>query len=96
MVVSEKKQSSKSSGHIAVLGGGDIGFPLIFAGVIMKDLMLQNPEIIGFLKALIIPIFVSLALLYLLTTSQKDKFYPAMPYLTVGCFIGYFAVILFF
>lgn len=82
-------------GRIAVLGGGDIGLPLIFAGVVMKDLMLSNPELLGFLKTLIIPIFVSLALLYLLVSAQKDKFYPAMPYLTVGCFVGYFIVLLF-
>jgi len=84
----------KGVGKIAVLGGGDIGLPLIFAGVVMKDLMLSNPEIIGFLKTLIIPLFVSIALLYLLTSAKKDKFYPAMPYLTAGCFIGYFVVLL--
>ena len=43
----------KEAGKIAVLGGGDIGFPLIFAGVVMKDLMLNNIELIGFLKTLI-------------------------------------------
>ncbi len=79
---------------IAVLGGGDVGFPLIFAGVVMKDLMLGNPESVAFLKVLIIPVFVSLALFYLLVNSNKDKFYPAMPYLTVGCRVGYFAVLL--
>jgi len=79
---------------IAVLGGGDVGFPLIFAGVVMKDLMLGNPESVAFLKVLIIPVFVSLALFYLLVNSNKDKFYPAMPYLTVGCIVGYFAVLL--
>jgi len=82
-------------GRIAVLGGGDIGFPLIFAGVVMKDLLLNNPEIIAFLKTLVIPVFVTVALLYLLLKGQKDKFYPAMPYLTVGCIVGYFVVLLF-
>ncbi|MFH0868549.1 MAG: presenilin family intramembrane aspartyl protease [Candidatus Woesearchaeota archaeon] len=84
----------KGGGNIAVLGGGDIGFPLLFAGVVMKDLMLTNIELIGFLKTLIIPVFVSLALLYLLVKGKKDKFYPAMPYLTVGCVIGYLIVLL--
>ena len=82
-------------GRIAVLGGGDIGFPLIFAGVVMKDLLLSNPEIIAFLKTLVIPVFVTAALLYLLLKGQKDKFYPAMPYLTVGCVVGYLVVLLF-
>ncbi len=81
--------------RIAVLGGGDVGFPLIFAGVVMKDLMLKNIEIIGFLKTLVIPIFVSIALLYLLTKGKKDKFYPAMPYLSAGCFVGYLIIFLF-
>ena len=86
----------KGVGKFAVLGGGDIGIPLIFAGVVMKDLMLKNPELIGFLKTLIIPLFVSLALFYLLITAKKDKFYPAMPYLTTGCIIGYLVVLLLF
>jgi len=84
----------KGKGRIAVLGGGDIGFPLIFAGVVMKDLLLSNQEIIAFLKVLIIPVFVTLALLYLLIKGDKDKFYPAMPYLTVGCVVGYMFVLL--
>jgi len=86
----------KEKGRIAVLGGGDIGFPLLFAGAVMKELILTNPEPIGFLKTLIIPVFVTLALLYLLIKGEKDKFYPAMPYLAVGCVVGYFAVLLLF
>ena len=86
----------KEKGRIAVLGGGDIGFPLLFSGAVMKELMLANPEPIGFLKTLIIPVFVTSALLYLLITGEKDKFYPAMPYLAVGCVIGYFVVLLLF
>ncbi|MBU0472167.1 MAG: hypothetical protein KKF65_06060 [Nanoarchaeota archaeon] len=82
------------AGKIAVLGGGDIGFPLLFAGVVMKGLMLNNAELIGFLKTLIIPIFVSLALLFLLVKGKNNKFYPAMPYLTVGCIIGYLIILL--
>lgn len=93
-VMPKEKAVKEKGGKIAVLGGGDIGFPLLFAGVVMKDLMLKNPELIGFLKALIIPVFVSLALLYLLAKGEKNKFYPAMPYLTVGCVIGYLIVLL--
>jgi len=85
----------KEKGRIAVLGGGDIGFPLLFAGAVMKDLMLASTETIGFLKTLIIPVFVTFALLYLLITGEKDRFYPAMPYLSVGCVLGYLAILLF-
>lgn len=94
---SKKKKGTKLKKvnvRTAILGGGDIGFPLIFAGVVMKNLMLVEPEIIGFLKALIIPIFVSIALLLLLTKSKQDTFYPAMPFLTIGCLIGYGVLLL--
>jgi presenilin-like A22 family membrane protease len=93
----KKTKVKKAAGiKLAVLGGGDIGFPLIFAGVVMKDLMLSNPELIGFLKTLIIPLFTTLALMFLLFKGKQNKFYPAMPYLTAGCFIGYSIILLFF
>lgn len=79
----------KVKSNNAILGGGDIGFPLIFAGVVMKDLMLKEIVLTAFLKTLIIPLIVSFALLYLLVKAEKDKFYPAMPFLTVGCLAGY-------
>jgi presenilin-like A22 family membrane protease len=64
----------------AILGGGDIGFPLIFAGVAMKTMGA---------KALIIPLFAAAALMFLFVKAEKKKFYPAMPVLTLGCFVGY-------
>ncbi len=79
---------------IAVLGGGDIGFTLIFAGVVMQSLMLKNPLHIGFMKTLIIPVCVSIALLALLLKGEKNKFYPAMPVLSLGCLAGYFVILL--
>jgi presenilin-like A22 family membrane protease len=82
----------KPKGSVAVLGGGDIGFTLIFAGVVMKGLMLHESVLFGFLKTLIIPVFSTLALLFLLVKGQQDKFYPAMPVLSLGCFIGYLIV----
>ena len=90
---SSAKNSAKKT-HAAVLGGGDIGFTLIFAGVVMGDLMLKGSMIAGFLKALVIPIFVTIALLVLLLKGKKNKFYPAMPILSIGCFAGYLAVLL--
>jgi len=89
-----KKEDKKKAGMVmkikkvkmAILGGGDIAFPLIFAGVVMKNF--------GFLNSLIIPIFVSAALLILLTKSKKDKFYPAMPFLSLGCLAGYGFILL--
>ncbi len=75
------KNASTGDANVAILGGGDIGFPLIFAGVIMSQF--------GFAKALVIPAFAFLALAFLFAISKKGKFYPAMPFVSAGCFIGY-------
>ena len=95
-----KEAPSKSKGvlkkgkvQVAILGGGDIGFPLLFSGVVMKTLILDS-YLVGFLKTLIISVFASIALLWLLAKGKKDRFYPAMPFLTAGCFVGYGIVLL--
>ena len=72
----------------AILGGGDIAFPLLFSGVILKTM--------GFLPAIITSLTAAIALLILFVAAEKKKFYPAMPFITLGCFIGYAAVKLFF
>lgn len=98
--ISEKFQTKKSqkliqkpSGKsVAVLGGGDIGFTLLFAGVVMKVLMMQNTFLVGFLKTLIVTVTTTIALLILLMKGQQNKFYPAMPVLSLGCFVGYLIV----
>jgi len=87
--VKAKKKGKKSKFKsvkikTAILGGGDIGFPLIFAGVIMKE--------VGLLKVMVIPVFVSISLLLLLLLGKKNKFYPAMPFLSIGCLAGYGAL----
>ncbi|MBI2661425.1 hypothetical protein HYX09_04125 [Candidatus Woesearchaeota archaeon] len=87
-----KMQKTKSS--IAVLGGGDMGFPLIFAGVVMKGLMLQEAFTSSFLKASIIPVTTAVALLILLINGQRNRYYPAMPFLSLGAVIGYFIILL--
>lgn len=70
----------------AFLGGGDVGFTLLFAGVVMKTL--------GPLEALFVVGGASIALLLLFYYSEKSKFYPAMPFLTIGCFIGYILAVI--
>lgn len=65
--------------RIAILGGGDIAFPILFTSVAFYS--------IG-LKALVIPIFTTLALFLLLYKGKKKEYYPAMPFLTIGCFTG--------
>jgi presenilin-like A22 family membrane protease len=77
----------------AILGGGDIGFPLIFSGVVFKSLLLINTVEIAFLKATIISITTAIALLWLLVKAEKDKYYPAMPFISIGCVIGYLIIL---
>ena len=77
----------------AILGGGDIAFPLIFAGAVMKDLVIIYPQVTGILLSLIISVTAAVSLFILFVKAQKGKFYPAMPFITLGCFAGY-AIIL--
>lgn len=87
-----KKEKDHSSGSDAgsvtraILGGGDIAFPLIFAGTVMKTS--------GFSGAAIIPPFATLGLFMLLYKSKKGKFYPAMPFISAGCILGYIALVI--
>ena len=73
-----KQQRVKS----AILGGGDIAFPLLFSGVIMKTTA-------SFLIPAIITVCAALALFGLLVKGESNKFYPAMPFISIGCFAGY-------
>ena len=73
---------------IAILGGGDIAFPLLTAAAVLKTYALTGQ---GWL-ALIIPPCAAISLLLLLVASKKGKFYPAMPFISAGCFVGLFIV----
>jgi presenilin-like A22 family membrane protease len=67
--------------NLAILGGGDVVFPIIAAGVFFKTT--------GSLAlTLLVPLGAVLGLLYLFTISKKKKFYPAMPFITAGIFAG--------
>ena len=71
----------------AILGGGDIAFPLIFAATVMKATA-------SLPFALIIVLFSTIALSMLLFLSKPNRFYPAMPFISLGCFVGYALVFL--
>lgn len=81
-IVKKKAKTAKHKVKVrtAVLGGGDIGFPLIFAGVVLKE--------IGLWQSLMIPFFALLGLAILLWKADEKKFYPAMPFISAGCFLG--------
>ncbi|MBU2104545.1 MAG: hypothetical protein KKF67_02100 [Nanoarchaeota archaeon] len=66
--------------NVAILGGGDIIFPIITAGIVLRAWGLTSaiPVIIG----------AALGLSYLFFFSEKKKFYPAMPFITAGIFLG--------
>jgi|SRR3989344_1643054 len=66
--------------NLAILGGGDVVFPIILAGVVLRTL--------GLWQAVIIAIGATVALAYLFYRSEKGKFYPAMPFISIGCFVA--------
>ena len=75
-----KFEKAKVKVNLAILGGGDIIFPIITAGIFYKYF--------GLIPALIITLTATLAILYLFIFARKGKFYPAMPYLSGGMYIG--------
>ena len=89
---SDKKTSGRKAkkaveeDKVAIIGGGDIAFPLFFAGTTIAQF--------GFQKALIISVFAAMGLAALFAISKKGKFYPAMPFVSAGCFVGYGVAIL--
>ncbi len=95
----EKKKpvKTKVKSTVAILGGGDVAFPLLFSGSVINYLVkyMSITKELAFLETLIIPVFVMMALLILFYKAEKDKFYPAMPFVTVGAFLG-FAIIMIF
>jgi len=82
-----KNSKTKSGEHrkikvsLAILGGGDVVFPIITAGVVMLRLNSIIPALFVIFGALA-------GLTYLLMISEKKKFYPAMPFITSGIFLG--------
>lgn len=88
-------KSKKKKGvrvNMAVLGGGDICWTLIAAGVIMNtkiSLPFGLHEFTGGIgPALFVIGGAMLGLGTLFVISKKKKFYPAMPFITTGIFVG--------
>ena len=66
--------------NVAILGGGDVVFPIITAGVMLKTL--------GFGSAILVIAGATLGLACLFFFAEKKKFYPAMPFISAGIFAG--------
>jgi presenilin-like A22 family membrane protease len=75
--------------NIAILGGGDVIFPIIAAGIVLRRFGFIN--ILGLnvpLASILITLGATLGLGYLLFFSEKKKFYPAMPFISLGIFLA--------
>jgi presenilin-like A22 family membrane protease len=88
-----KLKNKKIKVNIAILGGGDVIFPIIAAGVILKIKEMNMPFGLhtftgGFLPAVFVVAGATLGLTLLFLFSEKKKFYPAMPFITAGILLG--------
>ena len=81
-------KKKKIKANVAILGGGDIVFPIITAGVMLKTL--------GLIPAILVILGAASGLAYLFLFSEKKKFYPAMPFITGGIIVGIVLSYLFF
>jgi len=77
---SKKIKGKKIKISLAILGGGDIVFPIITAGVFLRAYSI--------LPAILIIIGAFFGLAFLFWRSEKGKSYPAMPFITSGIFIA--------
>ena len=74
------QKDSKIKVSLAILGGGDVVFPIIASGIFFRAF--------GIIPALLVIAGAFVGLSFLLSISQKKKFYPAMPFITTGIFLG--------
>lgn len=86
---SKKKSNKKIGVNVAILGGGDVVFPIILAGVVLAAFG-------SIWASFIISIGATAALATLFYYSKKGKYYPAMPFITTGCLIALGVVYLLF
>lgn len=80
-------EKKKIRANVAILGGGDVIFPIITSGVILRT----NPFGLSGIQTFIPPVLTifgaALGLGYLFFFAEKKKFYPAMPFITAGIFL---------
>jgi presenilin-like A22 family membrane protease len=79
-LMKKSKSKKKIRVNVAILGGGDVVFPIITAGVVMRSL--------GIIPALFVILGATLGLSYLFFFAEKKKFYPAMPFITAGILLS--------
>jgi len=87
--IPKKEQKKKFKVNLAILGGGDVIFPIITSGVFMWTFSEQALfGIPGLIPALFIIGGALSGLIYLFINTEKGKAYPAMPYITTGIFLS--------
>ena len=79
-IPSKEIKKKKIKIGLAILGGGDIVFPIITAGVFLLYY--------GLTSALFVTFGALAGLTYIMIFSEKKKMYPAMPFITAGIFLG--------
>lgn len=89
----KKTKSKNKKGfkvHVAALGGGDVCWTLIPAGIALKTFgFVTIGSVLVPLASIFVILGATIALTLLQIFSKKDKFYPAMPFLTSGIFLGF-------
>lgn len=78
--LSKEKSKKEIKVGVAILGGGDVVFPIITSGIFLINF--------GILSAICVTIGAALGLSYIFFFGKKEKPYPAMPYITAGIFLG--------
>jgi presenilin-like A22 family membrane protease len=76
----EEKIGKKVKIGVAILGGGDVVFPIITAGVFLRNF--------GIASSWFILLGATLGLSYIFFFGESKKPYPAMPYITSGILLG--------
>jgi presenilin-like A22 family membrane protease len=84
--IPQKYKKKKYKVNLAILGGGDIIFPIIASGVFLK--------FFGIVPALFVTFGALVGLIYLFSVTEKGKSYPAMPYISAGIFISVFLILI--
>lgn len=74
------KKLKKVKATLAILGGGDVVWPMMMVGIVFLQF--------GLISSLAIIAGATVALAGLFYASKKGKFYPAMPFISSGCFIA--------
>jgi len=75
----EHEPSAQTTG--VMVGGGDIAFPLFFAGALMK-----HSGTLG--SGLLVAVCATIGLCVLFAIGKRGKFYPAIPFVAAGCFVA--------